>query len=35
MQNYKFKFEKLQSDIQNNVIQSSLDSKQILIDFRD
>ena len=32
---YKHKYEKLQNDIQNNVIASSVDSKQILIDFKE
>lgn len=31
---YKAKYEKLQSDIQNNAIASQVDSKQILLDFK-
>lgn len=31
---YKAKYEKLQSDIQNNVIATQVDSKQMLIDFK-
>lgn len=32
---YKAKYEQLQSDIQNNVISSTVDSKQILLDFKE
>ncbi len=35
LETYKQKYEKLQRDVQNNVINASTDSKQILIEFKE
>ena len=32
---YKLKYESLQSDVQNNIISASVDSKQILMEFKE
>ena len=35
LSDYKHKYEQFQSDVQNNVISASVDSKQILMDFKE